>query len=113
MTRPRAYVTALALLAPLATTRVAAQDTSKVNEGVRIGVDYQPGLLPGLVVLPGPSLDSARAIVGRDLDFSDRFKMIVLADVPDGPSSGRGGTETGAASTTGSTRRWVRSSGWS
>jgi alkylation response protein AidB-like acyl-CoA dehydrogenase len=50
-------------LAPLLSTRAAAQDTTKVNEGVRVGVEYQPGVRPGLVVLPGPGLDSARAIV--------------------------------------------------
>ena len=33
---------------------------------------------PGLVMLPGPGLDSVRAIVRRDLDFSDRFQMIDL-----------------------------------
>ena len=31
---------------------------------------------PGLVVLPGPGLDSVRAIVRRDLDYSDRFEMV-------------------------------------
>jgi TolB protein len=96
MTRPLACLTAIALLAPLLSTGAAAQDTTRVNEGVRIGVEYQPGVRPGLVVLPGPGLDSARAIVRRDLDYSDRFEMIVLADVPDVPSSGRGGAEGGA-----------------
>jgi len=95
MTRPLACLTALALLAPLLSTRAAAQDTTKVNEGVRVGVEYQPGVRPGLVVLPGPGLDSARAIVRRDLDYSDRFEMIVLADAPDAPSGGRGGAEAG------------------
>lgn len=85
MTRLLACVTAFAVLAPLAplrSTRAAAQDTSRVNEGVRVGVEYQPGVRPGLVVLPGPGLDSVRAIVRRDLDFSDRFEMITLADAP-------------------------------
>ncbi len=96
MTRPLACLTALALLAALRSSRAAAQDTTKVNEGVRVGVEYQPGMRPGLVVFPGSGLDSARAIVRRDLDYSDRFEMIVLADTPDQPSSGRGGAETGA-----------------
>ena len=94
MTRLLACVTALAALAPLTplrSTRAAAQDTSRVNEGVRVGVEYQPGMRPGLVVLPGAGLDSARAIVRRDLDFSDRFEMITLADAP----SGTGGSEGG------------------
>ena len=62
---------------------------------MRIGVEYQPGRASrDWWSCPGPSLDSARAIVRRDLDYSDRFEMIVLADAPDGPSSGRGGAET-------------------
>jgi TolB protein len=95
MTRSLARLTCLALLAPLAagTTSAAAQDTTRVNEGVRIGVEYQPGLRPGLVVLPGPGLDSVRAIVRRDLDYSDRFEMVL----PDAPSTSPspGGSESG------------------
>ena len=95
MTRLLACVTALAVLAPLSplrSTRAAAQDTSQVNEGVRVGVEYQPGVRPGLVVLPGTGLDSARAMVRRDLDFSDRFEMITLADAPAGGAAGQGST---------------------
>jgi TolB protein len=97
MTRSLARLTCLALLAPLAAgiTPAAAQDTTRVNEGVRIGVEYQPGTQPGLVMLPGAGLDSVRAIVGRDLDFTDRFRVIVLADVPS-TSAGRGGSESGS-----------------
>jgi TolB protein len=47
-----------------------------------VGVDYRPGVRPGLVVLPGPGLDSARAIIQRDLDYSDRFEMITVGDAP-------------------------------
>jgi len=64
---------ALALAAPL-----AAQDTTRTPDGVRIGIEYRPGTRPSVVVLPGAGLDSARAIVGRDLDFSDRFEVIQL-----------------------------------
>jgi TolB protein len=74
-----------ALLLTLAASPLAAQDTSQVREGVRVGVEYQPGVRPGLVVLPGPGLDSLRAIVRRDLDFTDRFEMITVAD-PSEPS---------------------------
>lgn len=96
MTAPsRLTVLAFAVhLVALGASRAAAQDTTKVNEGVRVGVEYQPGVRPGLVVLPGAGLDSARAIVRRDLDYSDRFEMIVLADAPSGPT-GRGGSESG------------------
>jgi len=38
MTRPLVCLTALALSAPLLATRAAAQDTTKINEGVRVGV---------------------------------------------------------------------------
>ena len=63
-------------------TSLAAQDTTRVDEGVRVGVDYRPGVRPGLVVLPGPGLDSVRAIVQRDLDFTDRFEMVTVGDPP-------------------------------
>jgi len=96
MTAP-SRLTTLVLVLPLialGASRAAAQDTSQVNEGVRVGVEYQPGVRPGLVVLPGAGLDSARAIVRRDLDYSDRFEMIVLADAP-AATAGRGGSESG------------------
>ena len=73
------YFLLLFLMCPAAGT-LAAQDTTRVEEGVRVGVDYRPGIRPGLVVLPGPGLDSLRAIVQRDLDYSDRFEMITVAD---------------------------------
>lgn len=68
----------VALAAPL-----AAQDTVGVRDGIRIGITYDPGERPGLVVLPGLGIDSARAIMRRDLDYSDRFEMIAV-----GPASG-------------------------
>ena len=60
--------------------RLTAQDTSAIDRGVRIGIVYRPGVRPGLVVLPGggAGLDSVRAILARDLDFSDRFELITL-----------------------------------
>lgn len=66
----------------LAAAPLAAQDT------VRVGITYQPGVRPGLVVLPAPGLDSVQAIVARDLDFSDRFEVIVLTQPP--PADGAG-----------------------
>lgn len=62
----------------IAAAPLAAQDTTRTPDGVRVGIDYTPGSRPSVVVLPGPGLDSARAIVGRDLDFSDRFEVITL-----------------------------------
>ncbi len=62
------------------TFRLSAQDTSAIDRGVRIGIIYRPGVRPGFVLLPRQSsgLDSVRAIVGRDLDYSDRFEVITL-----------------------------------
>jgi TolB protein len=74
---------------------LVAQDTTRVEEGVRVGVDYRPGVRPGLVVLPGTGIDSVRAMIQRDLDYSDRFEIITLADVPEVATSA-GGTSTPA-----------------
>jgi len=72
------FVVTLALLA--VATRAAAQDTSTIDRGVRIGIVYHPGVRPGMVLLPegSPALDSVQTIVARDLDYSDRFEMITL-----------------------------------
>ena len=54
---------------------LAAQD------GVRTGISYgPPGVRPGIVVAAAAGLDSVRAIIERDLRFSDRFEVIVLPD---------------------------------
>src|SRR5207248_3895437 len=78
MTRTLA-LTALSL-AVVAPVRLRAQDTSAVDRGVRIGILYRPGVRPGIVVLTGraPALDSVRAIMARDIDYSDRFELITL-----------------------------------
>src|SRR2546423_3436948 len=75
---------------------LAAQDTSRVEQGVRVGVYYRPGVRPGLVVLPGPGLDSVRAIVARDLDYTDRFEMITVADPPTSSPQAGGSAEEGS-----------------
>ncbi len=74
-------ILALWVLAP----PLAGQDT------VRVGITYQPGIRPGLVVLPAPGLDSVHAIVARDLDYSDRFEVIALAQPSGTDGTGRGG----------------------
>jgi TolB protein len=76
-------VVALAALGAWPLT-VAAQDT------VRVGITYRPGVRPGLVVLPAPGLDSVRAIVARDLDYSDRFELIELTQTPPTEAGPRG-----------------------
>jgi TolB protein len=85
----------LVVVALVGAHSLAAQDTSRVDQGVRIGVDYTPGVRPGLVVLPGVALDSVRAMVRRDLDYTDRFEMITVADMPPASTSGRGSAEGG------------------
>ncbi len=65
----------------LAAQPIAAQDTTAVERGVRIGITYQPGVRPGMLVLGGErgtALDSARTVIARDLDYSDEFEMIAL-----------------------------------
>jgi TolB protein len=57
-----------------------AQDTTTVP-GVRLGLNYAPGSKPGVIVLPANDEygdDSLRAIVQRDLDYSDRMNVIAL-----------------------------------
>jgi TolB protein len=71
----------VALLLPVyPATRLCSQDTSAIDRGVRIGIIYRPGVRPGFVLLPrqGSGLDSVRAIIARDLDYSDRFEVITL-----------------------------------
>jgi TolB protein len=88
--------TLLLLSAALLTANtLLAQDTTRVDEGVRIGVDYSPGTRPGLVVVPGFGADSVRAMVRRDLDYTDRFEMITVADLPQNAGTNRGAGETG------------------
>lgn len=60
-------------------------DQDRAQDAIRIGITYRPGTRPGLVVVPGPGLDSVRAIIRRDLDFSDQFQMIAV------PLAGAGG----------------------
>jgi TolB protein len=90
----RLTVLLIALFA--AVSHLAAQDTTRVDAGVRVGVDYRPGMRPGLVVLPGAGLDSVRAILQRDLDYTDRFEMVAVADAPSAdPAPPGSGVATG------------------
>jgi TolB protein len=90
----------LVLLPFLLAAPLAAQDTTQFREGVRVGVDYVPGTRPGLVVLPGAGLDTLRAMVRRDLDYSDRFEMIQVDDAPPG-DAGTGAVNYGIYKTLG------------
>lgn len=66
---------------------LAAQNP--IDGGVRVGITYSPGTRAKLVVLPGAGLDSARAILQRDLDYSDRFEVLAL-ERNDAPGGGGG-----------------------
>ena len=65
---------ALAALLVLSAAPMLAQDTL----GVRLGITYAAGTRPGLVILPSAGLDSVRAILARDLDYSDRFEVVTI-----------------------------------
>lgn len=85
----------VALLAPLAlvswSSMLFAQDTTRVESGVRVGITYTPGSRPtiGVTAPPGAVFDSVKAIVARDLDQSDRFEMV---ERPPSDSASRLGT---------------------
>lgn len=82
---------ALAGLVLLALVPAAARAQDPVpGEGVRVVLRYEPGTRPGLVMIPGAGLDSVRAILRRDLDFSDRFEAIAVPDAGGAPA-GPGG----------------------
>ncbi len=73
----RVFIAAFtATVAAVAAAPLGAQDPEA--RGVRIGLTYQPGTRPGIVVLPvqGEGGDSLQAIVQRDLDFGDRITVI-------------------------------------
>jgi TolB protein len=70
----RLALAAAALAAAVLPSLLPAQDTT----GVRLGLVYQTEYRPGFVVLPFAGEGAAaqvRAIVARDLDYSDRFEM--------------------------------------
>src|SRR5215210_1569308 len=64
----------------LGSQRLFAQDTTAAP-GVRLGLNYEPGTKPGVIVFPVRDEhddDSVRVIVQRDLDYSDRMNVIAL-----------------------------------
>ncbi len=89
--RLRRALVVIASLASLAAP-LQAQDSVPRPGGVRLTLRYDPGNRPSLVIVPGPGMDSVRAIMKRDLDFSDRFETIIMpggdsvsAAMPAGP----------------------------
>src|SRR5689334_2814659 len=73
-----ALSSAVALGALLAPKLASAQDTTQ--KGVRIGLTYDAGSKPGIIVMPVDPAngDSIRAMLMRDFDFSDRLTVITL-----------------------------------
>lgn len=72
----RRSLVVLGMVAVTAGSAAAQEDTVRVT-----GV-YNPGVRPAVVVLPAPQvLDSIRAIIARDLEYSDRFEVISLPAV--------------------------------
>jgi TolB protein len=70
-----------AALAALFVTALPAPAQDPPRDGVRVGITYQPGVRPGLLVIGSRStalLDSLQSIVARDLDYSDQFELITL-----------------------------------
>jgi len=75
------FLAVCACLAPLAAPgNLRAQDTATAAPGVRLGLSYPRGTIPRVIVLPVDSSpgDSVRAIIQRDLDYSDRVSPIPL-----------------------------------
>jgi len=71
-----------AVLLVLVAGNLAAQDSvPPVDQGVRVGIEYTPGIRPRLVVFPGPGLDSARSILwyfpARDSTQPARFCSVI------------------------------------
>ena len=76
--RGGALAAAAAMLAAPAVLR-AQDSTGSAPVGVRVGITYTPGTRPSVAVLPvaTAALDSVRAVLQRDLDFSDRFEVLM------------------------------------
>ncbi len=74
------WLGAVAAAVLVAGTASAQDSIPPADQGVRVGITYTPGVRPRLLVMPGTGFDSVRAILKRDLDYSDRFEMLVLGD---------------------------------
>ena len=71
----------LAIGCTLALASLAAAQDTTAAPGVRLGLNYEAGTKPGVIVLPVEDEigdDSLRVIVQRDLDYSDRMNVIAL-----------------------------------
>jgi TolB protein len=78
---PHICLTAFVALVVGAAGAKAQDSIPPIEQGVRLGITYTPGMRPGMLVLggsPRAMLDSVRTILQRDLEYSDRFEMIFL-----------------------------------
>jgi TolB protein len=87
-----ALLAALYLIPTTAAAQVPVRDS--IPTDVRLGIVYQPSYRPGVVMplIPAPDglrelADTARRVILRDLDYSDRLQVMPVAeDVPvEGP----------------------------
>lgn len=77
-------VAAAALVtAAVVSTRACGQVPTAPPPGVRLGLNYPAGTTPKVIVMPVDSTpgDSVRALIQRDLDYSDQITPLVLDDM--------------------------------
>jgi TolB protein len=80
------YLTVAALIVAtgaVISTRACGQEPAPPPPGVRLGINYPAGTTPKVIVMPADSApgDSVRAIIQRDLDYSDRVAPLMLDDM--------------------------------
>lgn len=78
MQQTQRFITGAALAVCLGVPARGMAQQQDTTRGVRIGLTYQPGTKPGVVVFPvsGAGGDSLQAIVQRDFDYGDRIEVI-------------------------------------
>jgi TolB protein len=76
----RTRFSALIAIALVSVSSVLAGQDTTTTPGVRLGLNYESGVKPGVIVLPvvDDDVDSLRTIIQRDLDYSDRINVIDL-----------------------------------
>lgn len=84
--RATRFACAALLLATIVPAALLAQEP---EQRVKVVLQYTPGTRPGLVIVPGEGLDSLRALLRRDLDFSDRFEVVVVPPSTAAPAPGQ------------------------
>lgn len=76
----RLLATAIAAAVLTAVSMPARAQQPDTSRGVRIGLTYERGTLPRILVLAGsgPAADSTRAILQRDFEYGHRVSVVVL-----------------------------------